>query len=133
MTVSASSPDLAKLQRDLRDVAAGMDEAAKEADHNSAELVAEKASSAAHALGGVAARVAPSINAQDGRAVFGGPTYPEAKGAEFGALQFPQFKPWRGDGDGAGYFFTPSIRDTEDEVDQAYYDAVDDLLKENKL
>lgn len=36
-------------------------------------------------------------------------------GAEFGAIQYPQFEPWRGNKDEAGYFLWPAIREFRDE------------------
>ena len=78
-----------------------------------ATLVANDARSAAYSIGGVAAHVAPSIKASAGTqsagVALGGPAYPMAGGAEFGAGQdrmrdrrtgqyigFRQFQPWRG-------------------------------------
>lgn len=77
-----------------------------------AEKVADQSKSAAGALGGVAAKSAPSIRAIGGAAKAavtlrkaGGYEF----GAEFGSLRFKQFLPWRGNGKGAGYFLTPTV------------------------
>lgn len=131
MDVTVHSPDLVALRRDLDDVQGGFDTAAHVADRAAAELVIEKASAAAHALGGVAAKSAPALKATDGRAEYGG--LPYALGAEFGSVEFHQFKPWLGAGEGAGYFFTPAVRDTAGDVDEAYYDEADKLLKRHDL
>lgn len=45
--------------------------------------------------------------------VYGGK--PWSMGAEFGAVQYPQFKPWRGNKDEAGYFLWPTIREFRNE------------------
>ena len=51
---------------------------------------------------------------------------PFAMGAEFGAKR-PQFKPWRGNGQNAGYFLWPAIRAAN--VMQAYSDGLADLVE----
>lgn len=43
---------------------------------------------------------------------YGGKAY--SFGAEFGAIQWHQFKEWRGNKDDAGYFFWPAIREFRD-------------------
>lgn len=54
---------------------------------------------------------------------------PFALGAEFGARQFPQFPPWKGNQwkgvpEGIGYFFHPPIADNLDEAMDLYMQAV---------
>ncbi len=71
----------------------------------------------------------------------GGRGFPEAFGAEFGAddfrlrtrrsgryIGYRQFKPWRGSGAGAGYFFYPAIRAKQPEVLRVYLQEVDWLV-----
>lgn len=109
----------------------------KEAGKTVAEKVASDARTNAMSLGGVAAKVAPSIKASarnTGAGVrFGGAKYPFAGGAEFGSLQFKQFKPWRGNTSDAGYFLYPSIRSNSDTIADEYLSAVEDLARRNGL
>lgn len=102
-----------------------------------ADKVANDARSKAMSLGGVAAKVAPSIKSSarnTGAGVtFGGAKYPMAGGAEFGSIQFKQFKPWRGNTSDAGYFLYPAIRDNSDEIAEEYLSAVEDLARRNGL
>lgn len=115
-----------------------------------AEDVADDATSKALALGGVAAKTAPSIKASarfTGAGVsIGGAAYPFAGGAEFGAGQdkirrrksgtyvgYRQFEPWRGNGSGAGYFVYPAIRDNSDHIAEDYLGAVEQLARKHGL
>lgn len=46
-------------------------------------------------------------------------------GAEFGAKAYPQFPPWRGNDENAGYFLYPTIREkSRDEIPDIYLDAI---------
>lgn len=47
-------------------------------------------------------------------------------GAEFGSSRSPQFSPWGGNGESAGYFLWPSIR--MDEIVEQYAEALDRAL-----
>lgn len=79
---------------------------------------------------------------QAARAVisFGGPAF--AMGAEFGAGQnvprtaggrrvrgWNQFKPWRGSGEGAGYFLFPGLRSRRDEFVEMEADGMIKVLR----
>jgi hypothetical protein len=57
----------------------------------------------------------------------GGERAPYAAGAEFGAKQFPQFEPWRGNGDTAGYFLYPAIRGETEAIIEMYGEEIDGL------
>lgn len=48
---------------------------------------------------------------------------PWALGAEFGAIAYPQFLPWTGSGDDAGYVLWPTIRDQEEAIEELYLDT----------
>jgi len=102
--------------------------AAKEA----ATMVLKAAQSMAGSEGGVAAHAAKSMRASAGRKsasiLLGGGDHPEAAGAEFGSIRFHQFKPYRGNSSGAGYFLYPSIRARTDEVVQIFSTAVERLI-----
>jgi hypothetical protein len=53
-------------------------------------------------------------------------------GAEFGGRRRPttqQFLPWRGSGEGAGYFLWPAIREDSDWIDEQYSEALGDALE----
>lgn len=97
--------------------------------------VADAARGNAVALGGVAAKSAPSLNAErgidGGLVTLGGEAYPFAAGAEFGATRYPQFEPYRGPE--GGYFLYPAIREKGDEIDQVFLDAADRALQQNGL
>lgn len=53
---------------------------------------------------------------------------PYVLGAEFGAKRYPQFKPWRGNGDEAGYWLFPAVRDMRDEIVDAYADEIERIF-----
>lgn len=125
---------LAELNRALR--AMGGREFQAELREAGKEIASDVASSArgiAMGLGGVAAKTAPSIAASAGFTSagvgFGGAAYPFAMGAEFGAVRYPQFRPWRGSGSDAGYFVYEAIRDHADDIEETYLDAADAIIR----
>lgn len=72
----------------------------------------------------------------------GGPKYPEALGAEFGAIQgiprnthrgtmqgWNQFRPWRGNSTEAGYFLYPTIREDTPEIIEMYGNLLEQLAR----
>lgn len=128
---------LTELNRALKKLGPEAQAELKEANVEVGELVASDAKVIAEGLGGVAAKVAPSIRAartQAGAAIsFGGAAYPFAGGAEFGSFRYKQFKPWRGNGAGAGYFVYPAIRQDSDEIAETYMERLDDLMRKYDL
>lgn len=127
---------LGDLNRALKRLGDEAPAALREANKEAAEDVAGGSRSRAFALGGVAARVAPTISARAGATSagvgLGGAAHPEAMGAEFGGGRRKttrQFKPWRGSGEGAGYFVYPTIRDRSDQIVETYTDKIDHLTK----
>lgn len=92
-----------------------------------ARLVRDEATSAASGQGGVAGHVAPSIRAsgtqRSASVTLGGDDYPMAMGAEFGSIRFHQFKAWRGNDTGAGYFVYPTIREHADDIEKMIMDG----------
>ena len=52
--------------------------------------------------------------------LYGGKGY--SKGAEFGSIQYKQFKMWRGNSDDAGYFLWPAIRQFRDKEFRTEWD-----------
>lgn len=122
---------LTELNRALRAMGPGLQRELKDVNRTVAELVAADARAIASSVGGVAAKVAPSIVAkgyQTAAAVgFGGAAYPMAGGAEFGSIRYKQFKPWTGNGSDAGYFVYPAIRQDLDRIETEYATAIDAL------
>lgn len=104
------------------------------ANKSVATFVADDARAAAQSLGGVAAHVANSVKPAAGAAFAGvaggGPAHPAFGGAEFGSDKYKQFQPWRGNGEGAGYFVYPTIRRDGPRIETEYRTTIDDLLKE---
>lgn len=114
----------------------------RDASVDIAEDVAAKAEDRARALGGVAKYV--PVKARRDRipkVVMGGTTRLPARdgrprrgsrqtvgdvmwGAEFGSDRFRQFSPWGGNGETAGYFLWPTIRDESDGIMERYGDAL---------
>lgn len=125
------------LNRALRELGPDLQRELKRTNLDVAQIVADDARSAALQLGGVAAHVAPSIRASARNTAagvsFGGAGYPMAAGAEFGAYQFKQFQPWRGNDENAGYFVYPAIRQDADRIETEYGAAIDKLLDRNGL
>jgi hypothetical protein len=123
---------LVELNRALKVMGGDLPKELRAANKAVATFVTADAKSAAESLGGVAALVAPSIKASAGATsagvAFGGPAYPMAGGAEFGAYQYPQFHPWRGNGPGAGYFVYPAIRQDVDRIETEYHNALEHLI-----
>lgn len=128
---------LRELNNALRAVGKDAQSELRDAGKKIAETVADDARSNAYSLGGVAAKVAPSIRASAGvRSAgvgFGGAAFPFAGGAEFGSLRYKQFKPWRGNTSDAGYFVYPSIRSNSERITEDYAEAVDDLMRRHDL
>ncbi len=128
---------LNELNRALRELGPELQRELKQTNLTVAEIVAKDAQSAAFSLGGVAAKVAPSIRASARNTAagvsLGGTGYPMAAGAEFGAVRYAQFKPWRGNGSDAGYFVYPSIRRDAERIETEYSKALDNILDRNGL
>lgn len=124
---------LARLNAALKELDNGLAKVAREGSKEIATDVAEKARGLAQSLGGVAAHVAPSVKASVGAksagVAIGGAAYPMAAGAEFGAYQYAQFQPWRGNGSGAGYFLYPTIREEAPEITERFLEHFDDLRR----
>lgn len=138
---------LSELNKALRDIGPEARAELKAASKKVADFVAADAKAAAASLGGVAAKVAPSITPRAGiggtaGVAFGGARYPMAGGAEFGAgrdrmrnrksgqyVGYRQFQPWRGSGSSAGYFLYPSIRRDADRIITEFTTALDEVVK----
>jgi hypothetical protein len=102
--------------------------------------IAAEARSEAHGLGGVAAKVAPSIKPTtlsygllNAGVVVGGEAYPMALGAEFGGRGRPttqQFQPHKGR---TGYFVYPTIRREAGQIEERMLDALDAAIQKAGL
>jgi len=124
---------LNELNRALREIGKDAQKELTEANKKVAEFVADDARAAAYSLGGVAAKVAPSIKAAGGTTwadVGFGSSQPYAGGAAWGSDKYKQFKPWRGR---EGYFPYAQIGANRDRIEREHGDAMDHLLKKNGL
>lgn len=128
---------LAELRKALKAISAQAPKELNAASKDVARFVADDAVGIASGLGGVAAKVAPSIKpsgtASGGAITLGGTAYPMAAGAEFGGRGRPttqQFQPHLGR---TGYFVYPSIRRNADQIEEAYTEKLDDLMRKYDL
>lgn len=96
------------LIRDLQTAPAELEGAKHDAQTASAELTAREAAMKAQSLGSVARKASSDIRWAGTEVRYGGS--PWSMGAEFGAIRWHQFKPWRGNQDQAGYFLWPTVR-----------------------
>jgi len=127
---------LRELRRELRRYSREAPREIQKANKSVAETVSAKALGKMRALGGVHAHVArmKSIRPRAGQAwagiTIGGRAakHGPALGAEFGALQYPQFPSWRGNQEGAGYAVWPTIREEQDRIRETYVDVLQDAL-----
>ena len=128
---------LPELSRALRNVDPALQRELRRMNLDIADFVADDAKAAAYSLGGVAAKVAPSIKANAGSGwagiSLGGSAYPMAGGAEFGAYRYKQFQPWTGNDENAGYFVYPAIRRDADRIETAAGDALDRMIQKAGL
>jgi hypothetical protein len=142
---------LREWQRDLRTLGTELPRELRQANRQAAELIVDEARARAMALGGVAAKVAPSLKAQaqstSASVKGGGSAYPMFGGAEFGAgrdsprrrrpherrghpvrgttlVGWRQFESWTGNGGDAGRFLYPAIRARQEDVIEFYADVV---------
>lgn len=129
---------LDEFRAELRKLEGNMGRELGKAHKAAAEVVASKARSRAASLGGAAAKSAPSIKAsaaaRHAAVNVGGPSHPWAMGAEFGAIRWRQFEPWRGnqwqpDVAGVGYFLHPAIRETREEFMDVYARELEQLAR----
>jgi hypothetical protein len=119
------SPDAKKHLRaaalELSQFLAGQVRAAATADSAQSALLAPTV----RAVKGVVPGVEIGGSAAVGR--HGTPAYDILFGAEFGASQFPQFRPHRGR---EGYFIFPTIEQNDQEIGQAWLAAVDATVEQ---
>ena len=126
--------DLDKLAKALKQIDPSLTKKLRLAGKDVADIIAPKVRSAASSLGSTPAHVAPTIKPSAG-AQFAGISLgdPAAAGAEFGGRGRPttqQFQPWRGNGEDAGYFAWPTIRENLPLIEETYVKNVDELIQE---
>ncbi len=107
----------------------------KEANHKVASMVVTKAQARAASIGPMQSKAASSLRAgrQQARAVVsgGGARTPFFWGAEFGALQFKQFLPWKKPGGGnTGYFLFPTMKAETQNIIEMYGEELDKIAKD---
>lgn len=121
---------LPQLSRALKALDPDAQKELKDASRKVATFVADDARAAAFSLGGVAAKVAPTIRpgggVSGGNVGFGGAAQPFAGGAAWGSIRYKQFRPWRGR---TGYFPYPQIVSNEDRIESEYGDALDAIIR----
>lgn len=138
MTRTYTFTQIAGLNRALRALPKDASVELRDSSQVIADKVAAKAADRARLVGGVAVHVAPTIRSRRDRIpkviMGGGSRLPSGGvvgdviwGAEFGGGRRPstrQFDPWRGSGQGAGYFLWPTVRAEHDAILDEYGDAV---------
>ena len=131
---------LPELSRALKSIGPELQRELKRANKDVARFVADDARGAASGLGSTAAKAAPSVKPTAGAGyagvALGGAGYPFAAGAEFGGQRRPttmQFEPWRGSGEGAGYFLYPTIRRDAERIEDEYGSALDEVIRKAGL
>ncbi len=138
---------LVDFQRALRELNSKLPRELGTINKQVADFVVERAKGRASSLGPLWSRAARSLSSARKQRValvrLGGSRYPEALGAEFGAIRniprltargevrgWNQFREWRGNGSDAGYFLYPTIRQDTPEIIEMYGDLLERLARE---
>jgi hypothetical protein len=140
---------LAELRRRLKAIDDSLDDIITVANKKTADMVRAKAEAKAGSLGrpGAVRSAATMKVTQSPKFAslrLGNKATPGALGEEFGAyrnivrptrrrkqttmLGWNQFQGWRGSGQGAGYYFWPTVRDNADEIRQVHEAELQRLL-----
>lgn len=134
-TTSSVKGGITGLNKVLRKLPKEANDELRAASADIARDVAADARNRAERLGGVARHVAPSIKDMRDRVPkirLGGSGYPMAFGAEYGGQRRPttrQFQPFRGSGQGAGYFLWRTVHDQNARINDRYSEALLKALK----
>lgn len=130
---------LPELLRDLKTMGRVLPAEIRKGHRRAAKVVEAAARARALAQGGAIAKARMAIKAtatqRTAKLVLDATgRYPFIFGAEFGAKQYPQFKPWRGnqwqpDSGNVGYAVHPAIRDTREQFVDAYATEVERVLR----
>lgn len=128
------TPDMRTVRRRLREADRELPRVLGRVHKRLAEVPAEEAKRRARRRGGGYVRLArdirPRANSNDVRVVIGGSRFPDSVGWEFGAKQYPQFDPWKGNSDNAGYVVFALKRDAlwMDQFMERYVREMSDFL-----
>lgn len=108
-------PPIRKIRKALRSADKALPKELGKTHKRLGEIPAREAKQAARRKGGGYTRLAADIrtrsNQSDVRLIIGGKRFPDSVGWEFGALRWPQFDTWTGNGDNAGYVVFALKRD----------------------
>ncbi len=133
MTSGVKVTGLAELRRELKklDNAQQLSDDLRDANKAVAELVVDKSKLTAAGVSRLARAAAeslrPSRTVNRAQVLIGSSAIPFALGAEFGSFKYTQFATWRGNGEDAGYFMWPTIRQYNAEIVELYGDALDKI------
>lgn len=125
--------NLAEFRRALKQLEGDYPKQLGKVNQDVAQVVVDEATDRAQAEGGsyIAALRLRGLRASKAQTaasvVLDGAKAPMIFGAEFGAKTWPQFQPWTGSGDDAGYALWPAIRDKQDDAAEMYLEALDEL------
>lgn len=130
MTERVRVTGLDELRRELRKLDdKGLIDELKATNYEVATDVVEGAKRRASTVSRQADRAASSLRASRTAAraqvLIGSAAVPFALGAEFGSMRYKQFPGWRGNGEDAGYFLWPEIRDQSPDIVEKYGDAME--------
>lgn len=124
---------LKELARELKTIDRSWGKELAKAAKEAAKIIATDAKRRGVSAGSTLAKAAESFKPggtqRGGYVKIGGSDYPYALGAEFGSDRYPQFQPWRGAGQNAGYALYPAIRGKREEVVEQYGHAIDELTR----
>lgn len=131
---------LSQVQKALRNADRELAKGLATEQRKLADFVVGKAEARAAGQGGVAAKVARggALKAKGeqrfAKVVLDGGRFPFVFGAEFGAVQYRQFKPWRGNqytdplGQEVGYFLHPTLRAEREHIFRFYEGMIEGAL-----
>ncbi|EFC86467.1 hypothetical protein [Parafrankia sp. EUN1f] len=139
-------PDLGSFRRRVRQAGAELKGELKAANIEVSEIIVEGAKAKASGQGKQANRAASTLkagkSASDAYVNFGTKRKPYALGSEFGSKRdhprelesgrtmrgWNQFRSWRGNKEGAGYFLWPTIRQEKTKITETYLAAIDRIV-----
>lgn len=130
---------LRELVRDLKAADPLLAKELTKAQRTIAEKVVDRAQARARAEGGIIAKAADAFEAKGeqryAKVVLNGHKHPFVYGGEFGAKQYPQFEPWRGNqftdplAQNIGYALFPTLREMRGDIVDEFDDLVNRFVK----
>lgn len=129
---------LTEYRREIKDASPKLARELGKALGAAVEPIAKDARGRATSQGGALGKASKSIKAKRSQtgAILegGGDAFPMFLGGEFGAKQYPQFEPWRGNQwpgtdvpEDVGYALHPALRDGADDLVDAIGNAIEDV------